>query len=58
MRKIESQEMLWFGNYANVPIEEIPQEYLEWAVDTWDAGTRQYEIVEQELIRRKNFEKD
>jgi hypothetical protein len=56
LRRLENQEpdCLWFGKYKNVPIDDVPTDYLIWAVDNWE-GERStaYELVENELIKRK-----
>lgn len=49
-------EVLSFGKYRNVPIEDIPFSYLEWCVDNIDSIERpgEYHLIEQEYIKRKN----
>lgn len=44
-----------FGKYKNVPIEDVPFEYLEWCINNLDSSEKPdvYELVENEYIRRK-----
>lgn len=44
-----------FGKWRDVPIEDVPTDYLRWCIDTFDSAEKPdvYELVEAEYIRRK-----
>jgi uncharacterized protein (DUF3820 family) len=54
--KHKEKDYISFGRYKYVPIIDVPFEYLEWFINNISSQKypEDYEIVENEYIRRKN----
>ena len=44
--------VMWFGQYQGVPITDLPQEYLEWAI--LNVTHRNIKKLDEEYMRRIN----
>lgn len=44
-----------FGKHKNIPIEDVPTDYLRWCIDNLESQEHPdvYELVENEYIARK-----
>lgn len=49
--KQKREQIMWFGKYQGMPLCDVPQEYLEWAIMNVDRGVRK---LVQEYERRQN----
>jgi uncharacterized protein (DUF3820 family) len=44
---------MWFGKYQGMPIQELPQDYLEWLIlNTTNQSEHRMRKLDQEYLRR------
>jgi hypothetical protein len=47
------ENVMWFGKYQGMPIQELPQDYLEWLIlNTTNQSEHRMRKLDQEYLRR------
>ena len=54
-RSQKHQDIMWFGKYQGKPIQELPQDYLEWAVTNIKVGVEklQHEHTKRQVNKER-----
>jgi hypothetical protein len=53
--KQKRQNVMWFGKYQGVQIEDLPDGYLEWAIMNVTGSKSDMVRLDQEYLRRNNI---